>query len=156
MLKERPHPKPRALAAEHDRRSDGVRPVDAADRFKDNTQKLRRLFQQAHLPCLEVIDPDGEPPGTRPTDAGHSSAASSHQVTLPSGFRVGYQPHRSLSVSTRNRPRPLSASSAGKPPSTTRDTGGRMLLSHTSMRRQSRFAERRTFTGWSLTIARAP
>jgi hypothetical protein len=35
------------------------RPVDEADRLKDNAQKLRRLFQQAHLPCLEVINPDG-------------------------------------------------------------------------------------------------
>ena len=33
--------------------------MDAADRLKDNAQKLHRLFQLAHLPCLEVIDPDG-------------------------------------------------------------------------------------------------
>src|SRR6202522_2537778 len=46
------------------------------------------------------------------------SPTSAH-TTLPPHCRTGYQPQRSLSAATRNRPRPPSASSAGPPSSTT-------------------------------------
>lgn len=106
------------------------------------------LSPQASPGCARVKRNLGRPQPTGGADI-------SHQVTLPTGFRVGYQPHHSLSLSTRNKPRPPSASSAGKSFSTTRATGGWRLPSHTSIGRRARFADRRTFTGMSLPVAGA-
>ena len=56
------HPQPRALAAERNWRSDKAPAVNAAAGSQDSTQPPRRLFEQACLPLLDVIDPDRQPP----------------------------------------------------------------------------------------------
>ena len=114
MLKERAHPQPRALAAERNRRSDKAPAVDTAAGSQDSAQPPRRLFEQACLPLLEVIDPDRQPPPgfarhVHDLPQSHSGRICAQMTFRP--FRAERPtPAARWRPGTISSPRPLSAS----------------------------------------------